>query len=132
MSPSQESPGEYVYHYPLDGNIKLPFIDIKHDLGAFVHALVQAPAGLQVLGVTEQLTSAEWIALWARENGVKGSFEKTPLDKIAVAVSLSSGMKGAFGLFGFMEEFGVSLGAYLMIVRTLLTPNSIAVVIPRP
>lgn len=53
----------------------MPFINIEEDAGAFVKALIDAPAPTQLLCVSESLTPVQWMEQWSRITGIEGRVE---------------------------------------------------------
>ena len=54
----------------------MPWIDVEKDVGAFVKALIDAPAPTQVLAISEWMTCKEWLKIWSASTGVKSRFEE--------------------------------------------------------
>lgn len=83
----------------------MPWIDIDHDLGAFVNALIAAPAPTQVLAASEWLTPKEWLQLWSAATDVKARFEEAT-SKDAPEDD-ATGLQLGFAQTGkFLQEFG--------------------------
>ena len=66
---------------PLVGDALAPWIDVPSDCGAFVAALLMAPAGTHVVDASECLTGNQWLAQSACGVGVKAHFQKVSAEE---------------------------------------------------
>lgn len=55
---------------------KVPFVVTHKDTGIFVKYMVDEPAGTQILGSSHTMTFPEWIEIWGRVHGVKGTYKE--------------------------------------------------------
>lgn len=88
-------------HWPK--TVKVPWVDVEKDTGAFVKALIDAPQRTQLLGVSEWLSCEDFMALWTNATGREGSIKKVVRDEYLA--DDPTGMKAAFAKTGeyFME-----------------------------
>ncbi|KAM0718230.1 hypothetical protein Q7P37_006562 [Cladosporium fusiforme] len=59
----------------------MPFIDIEKDAGAFIKALIDAPAPTQLLCVSESLTPRQWMDIWSKTTGITGCVGEIPAEQ---------------------------------------------------
>jgi len=77
LSPTkEEGEGKCVLRGPegFESNL-IPFVYPPHDVGYFVRALLNAPAGTMMLGYAKQMRYDEFWKMWARVKGVEIRFE---------------------------------------------------------
>lgn len=102
----------------------MPFIDIEQDAGAFVKALIDAPAPTQLVCVSEHLTPNQWMETWSRITGVGGRVEKLPaeafLEKDPIGFKASVLETGLF-----VRGFGFTGGD-----KQILMPEEVSSMIP--
>lgn len=55
---------------------KFPFAVTHKDTGIFVKYMVDTPAGTQIPGLSQTMTFREWIEIWGRVHGVKGTYKE--------------------------------------------------------
>lgn len=98
----------------------VPYIDVEKDTGSYVHALIKAPAPIQVLAVSEWATSHEWMEQWSRITGVKGRVERADFDQFR-----GDDPTGFMGMMletsGFIVEMGFAGGD-----KNILTPEEVS------
>lgn len=99
-----------VWQQPYPGDLRMPWIDVQNDTGAFVKALIDAPAGTQVLGVGEWMTNKEFLDLWSSTTGVPSRFVEPTLDE-ADTTQDPTGLSLAFLQTAlFIRDFGFAGG----------------------
>lgn len=88
----------------------LPWIDVEADAGAFVHALIRAPAPLHVLGVSDFLSMREWVKIWSKPMRLLARYEMSTAfadnaasDSTGLSLQMSETAK-------LVAEFGYTLG----------------------
>lgn len=102
---NQQSDGSFLLAFPAEGERPAPWIDIAHDLGVIVDALINAPGGINVVGASELLSMKEWLELWASHVGVEAHYEAIPLE--VQTANDPTGMKRQMGeTMSFVEDFG--------------------------
>ncbi|KAI4595253.1 hypothetical protein KJ359_006927 [Pestalotiopsis sp. 9143b] len=82
MMPQRQADGSYAVLRPLGPDVLVPFVVAGRDTGAFVKALVDAPAGTDLLGASEVMTWEQWAAVWGRVNGVKAGFRRVENEEL--------------------------------------------------
>ena len=82
---------------------------MERDTGAFVHALVKAPAGTHVLGVSEWLGTGRYLEILFDHLGVKGQFQDISFETAVQDDPLGLKLQFAEG-FRCAEEFGYTGG----------------------
>ena len=94
---------------PFPVNSPIPYVNVEKDAGAFVHALIKAPAPTQVLVVSDWATAIDWSEQWSRVTGVKSRVERA--DPSVFQGSDATGfMKMMLETGQFMEELGFTGG----------------------
>lgn len=94
---------------PIGKDTQIPFIDVAHDLGVFLKALIEAPAGQHVLGASQTLSLAHWLDLVTAHIGKHIRFEQIPLkaftsqDPVGLLTEVAEQML-------FIREFGYTGG----------------------
>jgi hypothetical protein len=90
---------------PTRGDAPIPMVVANRDTGVFVKALVNAPAGTQLLGYGSLIGWEEYIRVWGQVLNVKVSFKQVPADGYvtnmpeALAQEISEG-------YAYQGEFG--------------------------
>lgn len=109
MGPLKQTDGSFLLQRPFSGDAPLPWIDTSRDTGAFVKALVDLPAGNDLLGVSQSMTTREWIELWGRVMGVKVGFKQVSADEFfeGVPPPMKIELQDAFE---YIEKFGYTGG----------------------
>jgi hypothetical protein len=80
-TPQKQSDGSFVIKQPQDGKSLVPFVVTNKDTGEFVKALVQAPPGKNMFGVSEQIGWEEWTKIWGRTLGVQARYERVSMEE---------------------------------------------------
>ena len=93
----------------MDADVVIPWIDVSRDTGAFVKALIDAPAGLQVVGASEYLSARQWLQLWSAHTGIKAAYELTTLEEFS-GHDPTGLMREVGELLMYIEEFGFDGG----------------------
>ncbi|KAF7526020.1 hypothetical protein G7054_g10888 [Neopestalotiopsis clavispora] len=78
MAPQKQADGSFAVLRPHAPQVDIPFVVARRDTGAFVKALVDAPAGTHLLGASEIMTWPAWMEIWGRVHGVGASFREVP------------------------------------------------------
>lgn len=72
LRPRKKSEGTFTMSIPKRFEDYLaPFVDPSHDTGLFVQALIAAPAGVTMVGYSQQLSYGDLWRTWARIQGVE-------------------------------------------------------------
>ncbi|KAI0153397.1 hypothetical protein BJ166DRAFT_594573 [Pestalotiopsis sp. NC0098] len=82
MMPQRQADGSYAVLRPLGPDVPIPFVVAGKDTGAFVKALVDAPAGTDLLGASEVMSWEQWAAVWGRVNGVQAGFRRVENEEL--------------------------------------------------
>ena len=96
-------------YFPQNGDAVTPWIEVDRDGGALVAALLKAPAGTQLNGVSEFLSNKQWLNIWASHLGVQAQYQQIPFDEfiendpVGIQRQLAETM-------AFVEEFGITGG----------------------
>ena len=99
----QQSDGSFVLSLPYSAHRQVPWIDVAKDTGAFVSALIKAPAGTHVVGASEELSLQQWLDIWSSQIGVSARLER--MDRNLVVQNDPTGiMEEMMESFEFMEE----------------------------
>lgn len=86
-----------------------PLVDVEKDTGAFVKALIDAPAPRHLLGVSETLSMAQFLALFSEETGISSRYERTPDEEMTKDDVTGLGRE-FLETFKFVEEFAYTGG----------------------
>ncbi|KAI0124144.1 hypothetical protein BJ170DRAFT_598467 [Xylariales sp. AK1849] len=81
MAPRKQPDGSFVMFRPIAPDVKLPHVVTDRDTGSFVKALIDAPPGKHLLGVSQFTTGSEWMALWGDVMGVQVAYKKMSGDE---------------------------------------------------
>ncbi|KAH8891752.1 putative hscarg dehydrogenase [Thozetella sp. PMI_491] len=109
MAPQKQPDGSFLILRPISEKAVIPFIVTHRDTGAFVKALVDLPPGKELLGVSENMTFPEWIALWGKILGVKTGYKQ--VSRAEFFEGVPAPMAQELGdTYDFMEEFGFTGG----------------------
>ncbi|EGR47084.1 uncharacterized protein TRIREDRAFT_109313 [Trichoderma reesei QM6a] len=85
MRPVKNKDGVAQFIGNIDVDVKLPFIAAEEDSGHFVKALVQEPAGKNVIGYREWLTHRELAAIFSQATGIPAEAVQLPEGQSKVA-----------------------------------------------
>lgn len=107
MVPQKQPDGTFLLTRTSSPTFRMPHIVTHRDTGPFVKALVDMPAGKNILAVSEYMTLPEWGALWGRVLGVKVEYKQVSMDEFFEGTSQA--FKDEFG-FDYIEEFGFTGG----------------------
>jgi hypothetical protein len=80
-TPQKQADGSFIIKQPQDGKTLVPFVVTSKDTGEFVKALVQAPPGKHMLGVSEQIGWEEWTKIWGETLGVRARYERVSMEE---------------------------------------------------
>ncbi|EOO00128.1 putative -like family protein [Phaeoacremonium minimum UCRPA7] len=124
MAPQKQPDGSFLTIRPTGPNAKFPFVVTQRDTGPYVKALVDLPAGKDVLGVSQSLTFPEWMTIWGKVLGVKAGFKQVSWEEFfgTVPEPLKSELQDAWKYF---EDFGHTGGD-----PNVLTPEQLGVKVP--
>ncbi|KAH7117829.1 hypothetical protein B0J11DRAFT_93179 [Dendryphion nanum] len=103
-TPRKQEDGTYKVSIPLGGDVKFPMVDPNADTGALTKALVEVPAGKNLVGAGSVLTWNEWCENWGKINGVKCTFER--MDRKVIEQILGTSGREIADMFQYTEEFG--------------------------
>lgn len=79
LRPFKSDDGSYVFKSVRPSKNPTPWVAADHESGAITRALVQLPAGKNVIAYRELLTWDEFVQLWGRTLGVQAKVEYGPL-----------------------------------------------------
>ncbi|KAK3624617.1 hypothetical protein LTR56_014379 [Elasticomyces elasticus] len=106
---TRQADGSLRWAMQVSGDEPVPIIDIDRDTGAFVHALLAAPGGIQVTGASEFLPFKTYLQLLCDHLGTSGTFETIPFD--GTVKDDPTGWKlELVQVYAFIKEFGYSGG----------------------
>ncbi len=120
MAPQKQPDGSYLITRPLDPTFTIPFVVAHRDTGPLVKALVDAPPGKHLLGVSQNMSFSEWTALWGSVLGVKAGFKQVSTDEFFKNVPEWL-KKELVDSYGYMVEFGFTGGD-----PDVLTPDQVS------
>lgn len=79
--PTKVAPGKFVHRVPFTLTTQMPFVDVSADIGKFVKALVDAPAGTHLLGVSESGTFVDFLEAFGKVHNVEVKAEHVPAEE---------------------------------------------------
>lgn len=109
MAPQKQADASFLTLRPVGPDVKFPFVVTHRDTGVFVKALVDLPAGKDLLGVSQMMTWLQWMELWGEIVGVKAGFKRVSADEFFDGVPESLKMELA-DTYEYVEEFGYDGG----------------------
>ncbi|KAJ9613137.1 hypothetical protein H2200_003078 [Cladophialophora chaetospira] len=109
FTPQKQDDGSFVIRRSFSPGYKMPFVVAHKDTGEFVRALVEAPPGTNLLGVSEHMTWVEWTKLWGETLGVTATFERVGEEEYFQGVPEPLSRELA-ETFRYVEEFGYTGG----------------------
>lgn len=123
LAPQKQLDGSYLVSRTTAPNLKYPFVATHLDSGAFVKALVDAPPGKTLLGVSQGMTWPEWLVIWGQIHGVETGFKQISTDEFFQGVPgpLKEELADAFD---YINEFGYTGGD-----PNVLTPEQVSLMI---
>lgn len=74
-APEKAEDGVYELRTSAKSDVIVPWVDTCSDTGKFVRALVRAPPGKTLLGVSQLITYGEYAKIWGEVNGVPTRFK---------------------------------------------------------
>ena len=86
----------------------VPHADVESDTGKWVSALFQAAPGVNLLGVTEQLSWKEWLHMWGTRNQVETRYREASSDEYASKMEGFS--EAVLEELKFVEQYGLTGG----------------------
>jgi hypothetical protein len=119
----QTDDGSVLWKPPFPVDALMPYIDIEKDAGAFVHALIKAPAPTQILAVSEWCTSREWLEQWSRVTGVKSRIEQADAGEFQ-GDDPTGFMESVLETGQFISEFGFSGGDEMILMPEQVSATS--------
>ncbi|KAF4553621.1 Hypothetical protein D9617_6g093520 [Elsinoe fawcettii] len=120
-SGGEKPDGSYELSLALTGDEKLPFANVELDAGGWCAALLDAEAGIKLVGCSEMLTWKEWLRKWEKQNGVQAQFRQCSEEE------QMGFMGGAGGVtlqsMSFVAEYGMAGGdAEAILPRNIVAP----------
>jgi hypothetical protein len=109
MAPQKQPDGSFLTIRPVGPHVTFPFVDTHRDTGSFVKALVDLPAGKDLLGVSQNMAWPEWMALWGRILGVKAGYKEVSDDEFFENVP-GPLRQELVDTYDYVEEFGYTGG----------------------
>ena len=110
-APKKLDDGSFLYQTPFEMTTKMPWVDADVDTGKFVKALVDAPAGTHMLGVSEFGTFGELMDVFGKVQGVKARAEHVPAVEFFAKVPVPDDLRPVLiQLTTFMDGYGWSGG----------------------
>ncbi|RFU72567.1 hypothetical protein TARUN_9682 [Trichoderma arundinaceum] len=86
MKPSKDENGVVKFIGNLDLDIKFPFVAAEEDSGPITKALVQEPAGKNIIGYREWLTLREFAAVFTQATGLEAEAVRLPRGQLPFEV----------------------------------------------
>ncbi|KAE9362806.1 NAD(P)-binding protein [Stipitochalara longipes BDJ] len=124
MAPQKQVDGSFLTLRPVGPHVQFPFVVTHEDTGSFVKALVDLPAGKDLLGVSQTMTWPEWMKLWGEILGVKAGFKQVSGDEFFKGVPEPL-KRELMDTYDYVEEFGYTGGD-----PDVLMPGQLPVKIP--
>lgn len=90
------------------GDVPVPIADVEADAGRWVEALFQAPAGIKLVGASEDMTWKQWLDVWSEHNQVATRYRELPPEDFPP--ELKAITEPMVQVFKFVEEFGYTGG----------------------
>lgn len=95
----------FVLTKPQSGSNPIPMVFVEKDTGSFVKALVESPAGTNLLGCGSLIDWTDYMKLWSGILKVHGRFETVPMESfvqkfpefVAREIGESYASQGEFG-----------------------------------
>lgn len=88
------------------------YIWASQDIGSFVKALEKQPAGTSLLGISEEMTPAEWLRMWGQYNSVQTRYVQCSSQELedqmggmGLGIQIAEAML-FFGEFGYGDGNG--------------------------
>jgi hypothetical protein len=78
QGPKKQDDGTYRMDQAMSGTRKVPMVDPNADTGAFVLALLAAPAGTHLVGAGSLMSWNEFVELWGKKHGVEATYQQVP------------------------------------------------------
>ncbi|ETN45049.1 uncharacterized protein HMPREF1541_09925 [Cyphellophora europaea CBS 101466] len=103
--PQKQADGSFVIERTFSPDLRIPFIYTHKDTGPFVKALVDLPAGTNLLAFGEELTMPEFAKIWGDVLGVKASYRRVSEEQHFQGVPKDLGDELS-DTFRYVEEFG--------------------------
>ncbi|KAK9418903.1 hypothetical protein SUNI508_07675 [Seiridium unicorne] len=119
MAPQKQPDGSFAIVRPFGPELALPFVVPDRDTGAFVKALVDMPAGKDLLGVSQTMTWPEWMDLWGSIHGVKTGFKQVSREEFFGAAPKVL-QDELWDTYEYIREFGYDGGD-----PNVLTPDQL-------
>jgi len=104
FTPQKQDDGSFVFK-GIDGAALSPFVVTHKDTGAFVKALVDLPAGMNLMGVSQFLSFSDFAELWGRTLGVKARFQQVSAEEFVSALPEIARRELADTMV-YVQEFG--------------------------
>jgi NmrA-like family len=81
FAPYKAADGVYELANYIPGDAMCPWVDTRSDTGKFVRGLSRTSPGKNLLGVSEMLTTTQFMELWGKVNGVPARYKKLSLEE---------------------------------------------------
>ncbi|KAH8198078.1 hypothetical protein TruAng_007750 [Truncatella angustata] len=124
MAPQRQADGSFLVIRPFAPGLELPFVVPHRDTGAFVKALVDLPAGKDLLGVSQTMAWPEWVELWGRILGVEAGFKQVSREEF-FAGTPKPVRDELWDSYEYCADFGYTGGD-----PEVLTPDQLDVEVP--
>ncbi|KAF2497628.1 NAD(P)-binding protein [Lophium mytilinum] len=105
MAPRKQPDGTYILRICMNGDVKFPMTDPRADVGSFTKALVDVPAGKNLIGSGSKLSWKEWAALWGEHNGKTITYEEAPRSELEELIPGPVGKELA-DMIEYIDKFG--------------------------
>ncbi|KAH7305483.1 hypothetical protein B0I35DRAFT_471582 [Stachybotrys elegans] len=102
------SNGTMLLKMPGSGNEPIPLVHTK-DTGNFVDALLNLPAGTNMVAFGDRLTWADYVELWSSITGIPATYERTTVKEHSKLAPADHSAEMA-EMYGYMQEFGFAGG----------------------
>ncbi|KAI9172758.1 NmrA-like family domain-containing protein [Paramyrothecium foliicola] len=107
MAPQRQADGSYLTIRTFKPSTPIEFVDARQDTGPAVKALLELPAGKQVLAVSQQMNFQDWMKLWGEIHGVEAGYKQISVEEFwqGVPEPLAEEIRDSWT---FIEQYGHS------------------------
>ncbi|ESZ94819.1 putative hscarg dehydrogenase [Sclerotinia borealis F-4128] len=123
MAPQKQPDGSFLVMRPLRPDSVNEFMVAHRDTGVYVKALLDMPAGTNLIGVSQRMTWAEWTKVWGATLGVQAEFKHVSEEVFWEGVPEE--MRELQDAWDYADEFGHTGGD-----PDVLRPEQLAFKIP--
>ncbi|KAF2993523.1 hypothetical protein E8E13_001873 [Curvularia kusanoi] len=102
--PEKVKDGVYKVCLPMDEHRVVPFVEPNADTGMFVKALLDLPAGENLVGAGSLMSWGDWCSIWGQVNNVECTFERQDRQAVEQAAGLVG--REIADMYRFFEQYG--------------------------